>query len=172
MLITPPVNPDYGFYNGYVTKAPDTDLITALKENWTSFRAFVHTLSEEELLHRYAAGKWSIKEVLVHLIDAERSFCYRIMRISRADQAQLPGYSVDDFISNSFVEERDMANIMLELEMLRKSTIAMFEGMHPDMLDRTGPARDVIISPRALGFAIVGHLIHHTDIIRGRYLVK
>jgi hypothetical protein len=55
MLITPPVNPDYGFYNGYVTKAPDTDLITALKENWTSFRAFVHTLSEEELLHSIGA---------------------------------------------------------------------------------------------------------------------
>jgi hypothetical protein len=109
---------------------------------------------------------------LVHLIDAERSFCYRIMRISRADQAQLPGYSVDDFITNSFAEERDTANIMQELEMLRKSTIAMFEGMHPEMLDRTGPARDVIISPRALGFAIVGHVIHHTDIIRDRYLAK
>ena len=172
MLITPPVDPDYGFYNGYITKAPNTDLITALKENWTSFRTFVNHLSEDELLHRYAAGKWSVKEVLVHLVDAERSFCYRIMRISRNDQAPLPGYSVDEFIKHSFAEERDTANIMLELEMLRKTTIAMFEGMHPDMLDRTGPARDVIISPRALGFAIVGHVMHHTDIIRDRYLTK
>ncbi|MCW3121879.1 MAG: DinB family protein [Flavipsychrobacter sp.] len=170
MLIAPPATADYGFYNGYVTKAPKTDLITALKENWNELESFVGGLSDEQLLLRYEAGKWNIKEVLAHLIDAERNFCYRIMRISRGDQAQLPMFSVHEFVVNSFATERSRESLMHELELVRKCTIAMYEGMHPSMLDKTGPARDVIISVRALGFAIAGHVTHHVDIIKERYL--
>ena len=128
------------------------------------------TLNEEQLLYRYEPGKWNIKEVLVHLIDAERNFCYRIMRISRGDQTQLPMFSVHEFVLNSFATERDVKSIMAELDITREATIAMFGGMHPSMHDKTGPARDVTISVRALGFAIPGHVMHHVDIIKERYL--
>lgn len=170
LIVPPPAATDYGFYSGYIAKAPTTDLIAALKDNWSDIKKLADSLNEEQLLLRYEPGKWSIKEVLVHLIDAERNFCYRIMRISRGDQAQLPAFSIHEFVANSYATERDIENIMLELELLRKSTIAMFEGMHPSMLDLTGPARDVTISVRALGFALVGHGIHHIAIIRDRYL--
>ena len=170
MQILPPLKTDYGFYNGYVYKLQDKDLITALTENWQALETLANGLTEEQLLYRYDTGKWSIKEVLVHLIDAERNFNYRVMRISRCDQAQLPVYDVDLLVRNSFADDRNQENIMKELELLRKATIAMYEGMHPSMLDRTGPARDVTISVRALGFATVGHVVHHINILNERYL--
>ncbi len=172
MHIEPPSQNDYGFYSGYIAKAPATDLLTALAETWNELKELVSTLSEEHLLYSYAPGKWTIKEVLVHLIDAERNFCYRIMRISRGDQAQLPMYNVHEFITNAYAATRETANIMQELELLRKATIVMFTGMHPEMLDKTGPARDVTISVRALGFAMAGHVVHHMTIIKEKYLAK
>lgn len=172
MFIAPPPAIDYGFYNGYVTKAPRIDLIIALKENRKAFSTFINTLTEEDLLRRYQPDKWNVKEVLVHLIDAERNFCYRAMRISRGDQTPLPTFDVHSFVMNSHATEREMKSILHELDIVRESTIAMYDGMHPDMLDKTGPARDVTISVRALGFAIVGHVMHHEEIIRSRYLVS
>ncbi len=171
-IAPPPATDDYGFYNSYISKAPDTDLITALTRNWSELKAFVNTLSEAQLLIRYAPDKWNIKEVLVHLIDAERNFCYRIMRISRGDQTQVPVIDVDQFVKNSHATERDINSIMEELAVIRQGTTALFGGMHPSMIDQTGPARDVTISVRALGFAIVGHVMHHTEIIKERYLAQ
>ncbi len=170
MLITPPPKADYGFYNNYVSLAPEKDLITALQENLVAINTFAEGLTNEQLLFRYDTGKWNIKEVLVHLVDAERNFCYRAMRISRGDETPIPALSVYEFVLNSFATERELKDIIEELTIFRKGTIAMYGGMHPSMLDKTGPARDVIISVRALGYAIVGHAIHHMNIVRERYL--
>ncbi len=170
MHIAPPPPADYGFYSGYVNKAPNTDLLTALHENLAELNKLVSSFSDEDLLYRYETGKWNLKEVLVHLIDAERNYCYRIMRISRNDQAQLPMFDIHAFVMNSHATERDLNSIMDEMQIIRAATIAQFAGMHPSMLDRTGPAREVIISVRALGFAIVGHVMHHMDIIKHKYL--
>jgi hypothetical protein len=170
MYIAPPAKADFGFYNNYISISPDTDLVTALTGNSQELRKLIFTLSDMQLSYRYEPGKWSIKETLVHLIDAERNFCYRVMRLSRGDQAALPMYDIHQFVINAHAADRDINNIIEELELLRKATIAMFQGMHPSMLDKTGPARDVIISVRALGFAMVGHVIHHMNIINEKYL--
>ena len=172
MLIAPPSKIDYGFYNGYVFKVTDTDLITALNQNFVAIKQLADSLTEDELNSRYDTGKWSIKEIFFHLVDSERNFGYRIMRISRGDQGMLPMFNIHDFIINANVTEKSITNIIKELELLRQATILSFQGMGQEMLDRTGPARDVMISVRALGFAIIGHAIHHMDIIREKYLYR
>lgn len=171
MHIAPPApGSDFGFYNTYVFKTGSTELVTALNANLNELKNLVKSLTEDQLLCRYEPGKWSIKEMLQHLVDAERNFCYRAMRISRKDQAPLPMFDIHQFVMNSHADERSTANMMEEWELLRKTTILMFENMHPDMLDLTGPARDVTVSVRALGFAIAGHTIHHMTIIKEKYL--
>ena len=160
---------DFGFYNTYVYKAAGAELITALKENWNEANHLFSHMSEEQLLHRYAPGKWSIKEIVQHLTDAERNFCYRAMRISRGDQAPLPMYDIHTFTTNAHAEARDIKNMLQELHAARLSTIAFFDGMHPSMLELTGPARDAIVSVKALGFALVGHCMHHIEIIKNKY---
>jgi len=171
MLISPPPpGQDFGFYNGYVSSVKDTDLVSALQANLTQLIEFYRALSEEQLQYRYAPGKWSIKEMLQHLIDAERNFSYRIMRISRNDQGHLPAYDIHQFTLESDVADKDVDLMINEWEHLRKAAILMFENMSPSLIDRTGPARDLIISVRALGFAMVGHVIHHMNMIREKYL--
>ena len=170
MLISPPQKTDFGFYNAYVFREQEKDLITALSDNWNDLKALAAGLTEEQLSYRYDTGKWSIKEIFVHFIDAERNFNYRVMRISRGDQAPLPMYDIHQFIMNAHAAERPFANIMQELELIRKATITMYEGMHPSMLEKTGPARDVTVTVRAIAFATVGHVMHHLDIIHERYL--
>jgi hypothetical protein len=172
MLITPPTSADYGFYNGYISKAPQTDLVTALHNNWQNISQLAQGFTAEQLELSYAEGKWSIKEILMHLVDGERNFCYRIMRISRNEQNIVPVYNIHDFIVNAHVEYRSAESIMEEYDMLRKASIVMFKNMHPDMLDRTGQVRDTIVSVRALGFAMVGHVIHHMDTIKEKYLLQ
>jgi len=174
MLIAPPHTIDYGFYNGYITHAIGTDLITALENSWADVNTVIGNLSEEQLLFRYDAGKWSIKELMAHLVDAERNFCYRSMRFSRQNDMPLPPLDVYQFVMNSHATERDIKDILSELEFLRKATILMFKGMQPSMLELTGPARtpagDIQVSVRALGFALAGHSMHHMAVIKERYL--
>ncbi len=170
MQIAPPPAADYGFYTGYILNAPDTDLITALNDNWLEIKGLISSLTPEQAESRYEAGKWTLKEVVMHLVDAERNFGYRIFRISRGDQSPLPAYDPALFIANSNAANRDITAIMSELEILRMANIAMFAGMSPAMLDMEGPARNIVLSVRALGFALVGHVLHHQRIIREKYL--
>jgi len=171
MPITPPSpNSDFGFYNRYVFKVKHLDLINSFKENWTEVNHLFNHIPEEKLLFRYDTDKWNIKEVINHLIDAEKNFCYRAMRISRKDLTPVPALDPHIFIANSNASERDVRSLLQELQTVRNASIAFFEGLNEDMLDREGPARDAIISVRALGFAIVGHSIHHIEIVKERYL--
>lgn len=172
MAILSPGNKDYGFYNNYIqlaTAAYD-ELFYALEDNRAQINNFFSSLSNEQLLFRYEAGKWSIKEVLQHFIDSERQFCYRIMRISRKEQTPIPGFDIHNFIINSGADSRDTDIMLQELELLRKASILMFNGMTEDILERTGFARDVEISVRALGFAMVGHTMHHIQLINEKYM--
>lgn len=170
MQIMPPAAADYGFYNGYFLLAPKTELTAALKANMEEIKAFALSLSEEELAYRYAEGKWSIKEIFTHFVDAERNFCYRIMRISRSDKGILPPMDIHSFVMNSNAANRNMEDILAELEHLRAATILLFKSMSPEMLDVVGPAHSVMISPRALGYILVGHSLHHFAVIREKYL--
>jgi hypothetical protein len=170
MQIAPPAEINFGFYNGYIGYAIGADLITVLENNWKDIQSAISPLTEQQLLMRYEADKWNIKEVMVHLVDSERNFCYRIMRFSRQEQTPLPMFDIHKFIINAHASERDIKDILLELELLRRATIIMFKGMPEFMLELTGPARDAQLSVRALGFAIAGHCMHHLNVIKERYL--
>ncbi|MBS1586296.1 MAG: DinB family protein [Bacteroidetes bacterium] len=172
MQIMPPPAADFGFYSQYVNLAPKTELTQAMQTNMEEIKAFALGLSEEELGLRYEPGKWSVKENFAHLADAERNFCYRIMRISRGDQGALPPFDIHNFVTNAHADRRDIKDIIAELEHLRAATILMFKGMTAEMPDIEGPARDVMISSRALGYAMVGHTLHHMALIKGKYLAK
>lgn len=171
MQIMPPSSGDYGFFNNYISLAPKTDLITALEDNIELLKSFALQLSKEQLDLRYAPGKWTVKENFAHLVDAERNFCYRAMRISRGDQGILPAFDIHSFVVNAHAESRGIDSIIEELEHLRNASICMFRGMTPAMLDLTAPVRDTIMSPRALGFAMLGHTLHHMALLKGKYLV-
>lgn len=161
---------DYGFYNGYIGYADNTDLITALEASWADIRNIFSQLTDEQLELRYEPGKWSVKEILQHLVDAEHIYCYRTLRISRGDQVELPPIDMNMFIGNAHVEKRSAQSMLAELELLRKASILMFKDMPSELLERTGPVRGVTIPVKAIGFAQAGHCMHHMKIIKERYL--
>lgn len=171
MFIAPPATEqDFGFYNNYIQKAGKDDLLTLLQQNLQHLQEMVASLTEAQLQFRYAPDKWSIKEILVHLIDSERTFNYRIMRASRDDKGVIPAINITEFVLRSHAAERTTDSIMEELELLRKATIVMFRNMHPSMLELSAPARDTMVTVRGYGYAMAGHIVHHLEIIKERYL--
>jgi uncharacterized damage-inducible protein DinB len=136
-----------------------------------STAALILSLPEERLLHRYAPGKWSIKEVLVHIVDDERIYAYRALRFARGDGTELPGFDQDDYARRCGADARDVRNILAEYAAVRDATIALFNGLPEDTLMRSGVADGKRATVRALGYHIAGHEAHHIAILKERYLV-
>lgn len=132
----------------------------------------VRSLSDERLNFRYAKDKWSIKEVLVHLIDGERIYGYRALVFARNDKTTLPGFDQDNYALNSDTEERALDNIMQEYVAVRSSTIRLFNGFSDVALARNGVANGNEVSVRALGYHILGHELHHIHIIEKTILTR
>jgi hypothetical protein len=127
-------------------------------------------LSEEQLNHEYQVGKWSTKEVIGHIIDTERIVAYRALRFARIDNTSLPGYDEVLFGDTSNTGQRDIQKLIAEFVAVRQATILLFESFNEEMLAERGIASNFEISVPALGFAILGHCIHHLQIIDERYL--
>jgi uncharacterized damage-inducible protein DinB len=127
-------------------------------------------LSSEKLDYRYQRDKWSIKEVLVHIIDDERIYGYRALSFARNDKTNFPGFEQEDYNANSDTSERTIENIMDEYDALRLSTITLFKGFSDKALQRIGIANGNQASVRALGYHILGHELHHIKIIEDIYL--
>ena len=148
----------------------DGSLIEQLKSSLDKTKTLINNLSNEELDYRYQKNKWSIKEVLVHIIDDERIYGYRALSFARNDKTNLPGFEQDDYNFNSDTSERTIENIMEEYTALRLSTIALFNGLSDKSLKRMGLANGNQASARALGYHILGHDLHHLKIIESLYL--
>ena len=148
----------------------DGSLIEQLKSSLEKTKTLINSLSSEELDYRYAKNKWSIKEVLVHIIDDERIYGYRALAFARNDKTNLPGFEQDDYNAHSETSERTIANIMDEYEALRLSTITLFKGFSDKALKRSGTANGNQASVRALGYHILGHDLHHIKVIENLYL--
>ncbi len=148
----------------------DGSLIDQLKSSLNRTKTLINNLSNEELEYRYEKNKWSIKEVLVHIIDDERIYGYRALSFARNDKTNLPGFEQDDYNVNSDTSERTIENIMDEYESLRLSTIALFNGFSDKALRRLGIANGNHASVRALGYHILGHDLHHIKVIENLYL--
>lgn len=145
-------------------------LLNHMEENFLSVKSLIYSLPKEKLQFRYAAGKWSIKEVLVHIIDMERIYGYRMLRFARNDKTILPGFNHLDYITYSGADRRDLDGIFDEYEAVRYSTIGLLNGLDDEALLRRSIMNTKPVSVRALAYQIAGHELHHVDIIRGRYL--
>jgi len=154
----------------YIGLLSDDGLVLKhLKDNLKTTKEFILSLPKEKLIYRYAAGKWTIKEVLVHIIDDERIYAYRALRFARNDQTELPGFEQDDYARHSGANERSIKSILQEYTAVRKATIALFAGLPENAFTRTGVANNNLVSVRALAYHIAGHEMHHLNIIKQRY---
>jgi uncharacterized damage-inducible protein DinB len=166
----PNANEYAAFYHTYVGKVSDGEIVALLNKQTTSTLAVLKGISEEKALYRYAEGKWSIKELLNHIIDAERVFAYRALRVGRGDQTLLPGFSQDDYVAAFDADARSMKDLVAEFESVRSATVSLFQSFTDEALMRLGIASDNPVSVRALGFIILGHELHHVMILKERYL--
>lgn len=155
----------------YIGLLPDDGLVLKhLKDNLKATRDFILSLPEEKLYFRYAEGKWTIKEILVHIIDDERIYAYRALRFARNDKTELPGFEQDDYALHSGANRRSIKDILRELGTVRRATISLFNGLDDQALTRTGVADGNKVSVRALAYHIAGHELRHVRIIKERYL--
>lgn len=159
------------FYKNYVKQVEQSDMLTALRISGYRTLELVHSIPEKKMDYRYADGKWTIRELLCHIIDAERIFAYRALRFARNDKTNLPGWEENDYAPEANAANRSLKKIADEMQHLRVSTIDMFEGFTEEMLMRKGTANNNEMSVVALGFIIPGHETHHRNILKERYLV-
>lgn len=145
------------------------DVTELLQRQATEFPEMINSLAEKAD-YAYAPGKWTIKEVVGHVIDTERIFVYRMTAFARAEQAALPGFEQDDYVANASFSNRSLLSLTEEFTLLRKANLYFFRSLSEEELDRSGIASDRSISVRAILFATAGHLIHHTQIIKERYI--
>lgn len=173
-IIPKPKRDEYPAYASmYIDLIPaDGMVLKHLEENFLRTTELVWSLPEEKLLYSYAPGKWTIKEILVHITDDERIYAYRALRFSRNDKTELPGFEQDDFIRHSNANKRELKSIMEEFEAVRKSTIALFDGLEDETLTLGGIADGKRTTVKALAYHIAGHELHHISIIRQKYLRK
>jgi len=167
--------PNDGEYNPYVIKyirlLPDDGLVLKhLKENLKRMMSFILSIPEERLMYRYAENKWTIKEILVYIMDDERIFMYRALRIARNDKTPLPGFEQDDYVPYSRANERSLTNIFKEYKTVRNATLSLFNSLSKEDLVRVGTANNHEVNVRALAYHIAGHELHHLNIIKERYL--
>lgn len=169
--MTRPDSTEYApYFEKYVSLVPEGDIVTTLGKQIEDTLGLLRGLSEAQGDLRYAPGKWSVKEVIGHLIDAERIFAYRALRFARGDQTPLPGFDENGYAANSGYGLRSLADIAEEFELVRKSNLYLFKNLDGESAARRGLSNNNEISVRALAYVTAGHELHHVGIIRSRYL--
>jgi uncharacterized damage-inducible protein DinB len=170
-LISKPLPDEYPAYASmYMKWLPDDGLVLMhLKDQIAKTKKLAARLSEAQLQSRYAPGKWTIKESLVHIIDDERIYAYRALRIGRGDTTPLPGFEQDDYVPYSRANERTMGSILKEYVTVRKATLSLFKSFTEEDLLRRGLADGNAVSVRALLYHLAGHELHHLHIIKDKY---
>ncbi len=145
-------------------------IVENLEMSQQYFEDTLRTLPKEKQEHAYAEGKWTIKELIQHIIDTERIFCYRTLCFARNDRTALPGFDQDLFVEYSDANHRNYNDLLDEMSLLRKGTIQLFNSFSKDVLLRVGNASGKEMSVRALGYIISGHQRHHLNVVKERYL--
>lgn len=158
------------YFRKYIQQVPQDDFLETLEKAASETTAFLKTLNDAQWNYRYAEGKWSVKEVWLHVIDTERVMAYRALRFARNDKTTLPGFEQDDYTPFTNAENRSPESILKEFNAVRNATLELFRNFNDEMLDRLGTANGSPFTPRALGFVIAGHEIHHLNIIKEIYL--
>ncbi|MCB8978785.1 MAG: DinB family protein [Ardenticatenaceae bacterium] len=155
----------------YIDQVPDDGLVVNhLQDNLKAVQTLVLSLPPEKLTSRWADGEWTIKEILVHIMDTERIFCYRALRFARNDDTELPGFEQDDYVPYTQANKRKIADILEEYSAVRQATITFFNSFVEETLTRAGIVSGQRVSVRALASMIAGHELHHLDSIKENYL--
>jgi DinB superfamily len=158
------------YYEGYVSKVPDGDVVGTLGKQLDETIALIKSIPEARGEFSYAEGKWSIKQLIGHVIDSERVFTYRALRFGRGDVTPLSGFEQDDFIRGADFNKRTLSDLADEYEHVRKATISLFASLEEKAWDRRGVANDDEVSVRGLAFITAGHERHHVEILKAKYL--
>jgi hypothetical protein len=158
------------YYQSFISKAASGSIVDGLASNYTSVPDFYKGIPEHKLDYAYAEGKWTIKDILIHLIDTERVFSYRAMRIARQDKTEMAGFEQDNYVTVSNTKERSIDDLINEYKAVRNATIALFKSFREDELTFIGSASGSPVSVRAIGYIITGHENHHNNVIKERYL--
>jgi hypothetical protein len=160
------------FYAGYVAAVPESDVVAVLRDSGRDLVTALAAIPESQGGHRYAAGKWSVREVIGHVIDAERIFGYRALRLARADATPLPGFEENDYVRAAGSDARTIADLVDELRAVREATVRLFASLPDEAWARRGMVNGREISVRALAFITAGHARHHLNVLRERYLAR
>src|SRR5437016_3806930 len=169
--MTRPDPTEYDPYFGkYISLVPDGDIVSILSSQVENTLALLRTITEQRGGHAYAPGKWTIKEVVGHLTDAERIFAYRALRIGRNDKTPLAGFEQDDYVANADFNARTLGSLVEEFEAVRRANVQLFKHFTLEEWQRRGTANNTEISTRAVAYSVAGHERHHVEILRSRYL--
>mgnify|MGYP001296179414 CR=1 FL=1 len=158
------------FYNHYVMQVHDMNLLDALEQSNMNLVALLTPVPENMGEYRYEKGKWSIKELICHMMDAERIFAYRALRFARNDATELAAFEENDYAPQANAHGRTIKQLLQEATTLRKTTIDLFSSFTPEMLERKGTANKNVVSVINIGYIIAGHETHHRNILNERYL--
>ncbi|MEO6588254.1 MAG: DinB family protein [Pyrinomonadaceae bacterium] len=158
------------YYDRYISLVDETDINAAFEKQLNEMGELFNSISEEKSMFSYAEGKWTIKEVVGHLIDGERIFGYRALRISRGDETPIEGFEQDGYVENAPFNDYKFSDLTKEFELVRRSNISFFKHLKDEDFLRTGTASGSPVSVRALAYIMVGHVSHHATILRERYL--
>jgi len=160
------------FFQPYINTIGDVILLQGLEDGLIHTLGFLKSIPSEKLEYRYKANKWTIKEIVNHLIDSERVFAYRALRFARQDNTPVAGFDENNYATESLANSRAFKDILEEYKFVRQASIALYKtfGADSNILKRTGLACGGSVSVRALGFLIAGHEKHHCNIIKERYL--
>ena len=160
----------FEYYKQYIDLVGDTPLIKALERGLMTTKEFFESIPETKQLYQYDDGKWTPKEILLHLIDTERVFCYRALYFARAEGSNVEGFNENIFGANCEANSRTLDDLLKEFFTVRTASICLFESFSEVVLKRGGMANNNVLSVRAAGFIICGHEIHHKKVIQERYL--
>ena len=159
------------FYNGYIQNVPDGNFLQLLKENSLEVKSFFNSVKKEKQDYKYQPGKWTIKQIIMHLADTERVMSYRALTIARGDvNAALPQMDENLFASHANVSGRTIEDLVNELMIIREATTLLYGYMTEGQSMLKGHVLGHVITPRALGYIIIGHAMHHINIVQKKYL--
>lgn len=158
------------YYAPYINLVESKNIIVSLEKSFEETLSFYSSIPEDKWLYSYAEGKWTINEVVQHLLDTERVFAYRALCFSRKDIIELPGFDQDEYLINSNANSRSRESIIEEYQSVRNATITLFKSFSEEMLIQIGVASNSPLSVRAAGYIIIGHEKHHCNVIKDNYL--
>ena len=170
MLSRPGSDEYFEYYGRYIALVPEGDVRDHLRAQLFETVALLECVAEAKAEQAYGAGKWTLKEVVLHMSDTERVFGYRMLRIARGDTTPLPGFEQDEWVPHSCANARPMSSLVLEFAAVRAATLALMDSLPAEAWVRKGTASGHTISARALAYIAAGHERHHVAIIRERYL--